>query len=464
MPLDNSPQGVSIPDVVAGLRRTFKSERTRPIEWRREQLRRMRKMMEERETEILEAFAKDLRMPTYEAFASTAALVTAEIGHAEKHLSQWMRPKRAPTPLANMPGSCRILSEPLGIVLIIGPWNYPLQLMLSPLIGAIAAGNCAVLKPSEFAPACEELLARIVPEYLDKDAVKVVRGGVAETTALLNERFDHIFFTGSVNVGRIVMQAAAKHLTPVTLELGGKSPCIVTKNSNLDAAAKRIVWGKFFNAGQTCIAPDYILVHESVENALLQKMKDAVTAFLGTDIKKSPDYGRIIHARHFARLVSFIKDGDLIFGGNTDEKELYIEPTILRNVSPDSRIMSEEIFGPILPVLTFKELEEAITFINDREKPLSLYVFSNDSDEQEEVLGRTSSGGACVNDVVAHIACPDMPFGGVGESGMGAYHGRTSFEAFSHQKAVLEKALFIEPLLRYAPYNENMRKWAKRFI
>ncbi|MBK8170937.1 MAG: aldehyde dehydrogenase family protein [Sandaracinaceae bacterium] len=464
MPLDATSTGSAIPAVVSGLRRTFRSERTRSMEWRRAQLQRMRTMMAERENDILDALAKDMRMPKYEAFISVMALINAEIDHAEKHLSEWMRPKRVSTSLANMPASSRILAEPLGVVLIIGPWNYPVQLMLSPLVGAIAAGNCALLKPSEHAPASEALIASMIPQYLDSEAIKVVLGGVPETTAVLNERFDHIFFTGSVNVGRIVMQAAAKHLTPVTLELGGKSPCIVAKNANLDAAAKRIVWGKFYNAGQTCIAPDYILVDASVEAELVAKMKAALSTFLGPDPKQSSDYGRIIHAGHHARLVSFIKDGEVVVGGDSDENELYIAPTILRNVSPDSRIMTEEIFGPILPVLPVKDLEAAIEFVNEREKPLALYVFSNDSDTQDEVLLRTSSGGACVNDVVAHIGCGSLPFGGVGESGMGAYHGRASFDAFSHHKSILDKALFIEPPLRYAPYDNSKLKWARRLI
>lgn len=464
MPLDATTSTQAIPEIVAGLRRTFKSERTRSVDWRRHQLARMRQMMEEHEAEFLAALASDMRMPTYEAFISVMALVNSEIAHAEKGLSSWMRPERVPAPLANMPGTCRILKEPLGIVLIIGPWNYPLQLVLSPLVGAIAAGNCALLKPSEHAPASEALVAKLVPQYLDNDAIRVVRGGIPETTAVLKERFDHIFFTGSVGVGRIVMQAAAKHLTPVTLELGGKTPAIVSKDANLDAAAKRIVWGKFYNAGQTCIAPDYVLVDASVETELLTKMKAALTAFHGANIKASADYGRMIHAKHYERIVAFLKDGELVVGGATDAADLYIEPTILRNVSPDAPVMKEEIFGPVLPVLTYKNLDEAITFVNDREKPLSLYVFSDDTDEQNEVLARTSSGGACVNDVVAHIGCPALPFGGVGESGMGAYHGKASFDVFSHHKSVLDKATFMEPLLRYAPYNETMRKWARRFL
>jgi aldehyde dehydrogenase (NAD+) len=352
-------------------------------------------------------------------------------------------------------------------VLIIGPWNYPVQLVLAPLVGALAAGNAAVLKPSEVAAHTSRALARLIPRYLDGDAIAVIEGGVPETTALLDERWDHIFYTGNGTVGRVVMAAAAKHLTPVTLELGGKSPTIVDRSANLDVAARRIVWGKYINAGQTCVAPDYVLVDRRVEGPLSARMRDAVRQFYGDDPQASNDYGRIINDRHFARLARLIDDegsGEVLYGGDRDEDDRYFSPTAVRNPELTSPIMQEEIFGPILPVIAVDDTASAIEFVNSREKPLALYVFAEETEVANRVIASTSSGGACVNATIFHLAVPGLPFGGVGASGMGAYHGRATFETFSHAKSVLTKPTGIDPSIAYPPYRGIKAKLLRRLL
>jgi aldehyde dehydrogenase (NAD+) len=448
---------VNIPDVVAKLREAFDSGRTRPIAWRRRQLQRLGDMLDDNEERLLEALAKDLGKPKVEAYAGEVGYLKGDVKHSLKHLRNWMKPERVKTPIMNFKGTSEIQREPLGVVLIIGPWNYPIQLLLAPLVGAISAGNCAFIKPSEVASHSAALMSELIPKYLDPDCVKVVQGGIPETTEILAQRFDHIFFTGSTFVGRIVMQAAAKHLTPVTLELGGKSPAIVDRNVDLAVAARRIAWGKFFNAGQTCVAPDYVLVHRSQEQPLLDALKRTVAEFYGPDPKASPDFGRIITKTHHERLVGFLKDGEPVCGGDNDPEERYLAPTVLKGVKPDAPIMAEEIFGPVLPVLPVDGIDEAIRFVNARPKPLALYVFTSDDSTARDVLSRTSSGGACVNDAVSHLVPPDLPFGGVGESGIGAYHGRHSFETFSHRKSVFKRATWIDPSLRYPPYRGAMK-------
>jgi aldehyde dehydrogenase (NAD+) len=451
----------AIPAVVERLRATFDAGRTRPLEWRREQLERLVALMDEHGDEIVEALQADLRKPELEAWAADVGSVKSEAKRAIKNLKRWTKPER----VGGMPllGRSYVVREPLGVVLIISPWNYPVQLLFSPLVGAIAAGNAAVLKPSEVTPHTSAVLARRVPDYLDPDAIALVEGGVEETTALLAERFDHIFYTGNGTVGRIVMEAAARHLTPVTLELGGKSPCIVDDDVDVEVTARRIAWGKFMNAGQTCIAPDYVLVHEGKEDALVDALGRSIREFYGDDPKATPDYARIVDGRHQQRVARLIKDGDVVVGGQTDESQNYVAPTILRNVSPDSDAMREEIFGPVLPILKVKDVAEAIRFVNGREKPLALYVFSNDERVQDEVLDRTSSGGACVNGTILQLANPELPFGGVGPAGMGAYHGRHTFETFSHRKSVLRRKLKRDPKFVYPPYGKLKTKLAKRF-
>lgn len=456
--------GPSIADTVARLRRAYESGITRPVEWRRTQLRQLLALVKENSDALEEALREDLGKCRFESFIGETGFLAGELKYALKHLDRWVKPRKAKAPLPVLPAKARIVPEPLGVVLIISPWNYPLQLALGPLIGAIAAGNAAIVKPSEVAPATSAIIARLVPKYLDRDAVAVIEGGVSETTTLLAQRFDHIFYTGNGTVGRIVMKAAAEHLTPVTLELGGKSPCIVDEDVDLDVAARRIVWGKFFNAGQTCVAPDYVLVHERIAPRFLDKVKDTLRDFYGDDPKQSRDFARIINSRHHARLSKLLANGEVVAGGQADAKERYIAPTVLKNVSPDAPVMQEEIFGPILPVLEVPSVEAAIDFVNERDKPLALYVFTNDRDHARRVIDHTSSGGACINDCVSHLAPPELPFGGVGPSGMGAYHGKASFDTFTHEKSVLDKATKLDAPLRYPPYVDQKLKWAKRLM
>jgi aldehyde dehydrogenase (NAD+) len=453
------------PEVVARLRQNFDAGRTRPLAYRQEQLEGLSRFLKECEPEIEAALHQDMGRPSAEVYPAEIAFTAAESALARRKLSGWAKPERVPTSLVGQPGRSRIYREPLGVVLIIAPWNYPLQLLLVPLVGAIAAGNCAVLKPSEITPAMSDLFARRLPDYLDRESVQVVEGGVAETTALLAERFDHIFYTGNGTVGRIVMEAAAKHLTSVTLELGGKSPCIVDQHTDLDVAARRIVWGKFFNAGQTCVAPDHVLVHQAIEDALLARMKQTLLEFFGDDPSKSADYGRIVNAHHHRRLMKLLPgSGEAFAGGVGDEANRYIAPTILRNVPDDAPVMADEIFGPILPVLKVRGIDEAIAQVNSRPKPLALYLFTSDEDVQQRVLERTSSGGVTVNHTLLHLTVPSLPFGGVGPSGLGAYHGKFSFETFSHRKSVLVKPTWFDPSFFYPPYNNAKKKWVRRLI
>ncbi|HEU5301513.1 MAG TPA: aldehyde dehydrogenase family protein [Acidimicrobiia bacterium] len=452
------------PALVARLRRTFDTGHTRPLAWRRAQLDALRSALTEREPEILDALAGDLAKPPLEAWGTEIGFVLNEIDHVRKHLKRWTRPTKVRTALATKPSKARVVREPLGVVLIISPWNYPVQLTLVPLIGAIAAGNTAVVKPSEVAPRTSAVLTSLIGDALDTDAIAVVEGAVEETQALLAQRWDHIFYTGNGTVGRIVMRAAAEHLTPVTLELGGKSPVIVDASADLEVAARRIVWGRFLNAGQTCIAPDYVLVARQHEEHLLELMREAVTDFYGTDPKASPDYARIIDDRHFSRLVSLLDSGTAVTGGDHDAAERYLAPTVLRDVAPDSPAMQEEIFGPILPVLPVDSTDAAIEFVNERDKPLALYVFANDGDASDRVLARTSSGGACVNATLFHTAVAELPFGGVGESGVGAYHGKASFDTFTHTKSVLRKRPKPDPALAYPPYTARKEKLMRRFL
>lgn len=443
----------------------FHSGRTRSVSFRLEQLGRLKDSIERNERLLHDALYKDLRKSELEAYATEIGLVLDSIRYTMKHLRRWAKPKRVKTPLFLMPSTSRILSEPYGTVLIISPYNYPVYLFLEPLIGAIAAGNCAVLKPSEMTPNVSAALHTIIAETFDEAYVRIVEGEREATSALLAAAFDYIFFTGSVLVGKIVMEAAAKQLIPVTLELGGKSPVIVDRSANLSIAAKRIIWGKLLNAGQTCIAPDYVLVHEDVKDALVGKMKDTIAAFYGANPGLSPDFGRIVNERHFHRLATIIdRDrANVIAGGRVDKADLYIEPTLLAAKSWDDAAMSEEIFGPILPILPFRELEEAVSQIIDRPKPLSLYLFTENRAVEREVLERISFGGGCVNDTVMHVSSAYMPFGGVGHSGIGGYHGKYSFDLFSHKKSILKKSTKISIELPYPPYKDKL-KWLRKLL
>ena len=440
-------------DSIARLRASFDSGKTRPEAWRRGQLERLKAMVEENEGAIGEALHADLGKSGFEARMTEIGTVLSEIDHTLSRLKSWMQPKKISTPLSNQPGNSRVVDEPLGVVLIIAPWNYPVNLVLTPLIGAIAAGNCAALKPSEVSARTSDLLARLIPAYLDPDAFEVFEGGADVSTALLEQRFDHIFFTGSEAIGKIVMTAAAKHLTPVTLELGGKSPCIIHEDCDLATAARRVAWGKFLNAGQTCIAPDYVLVHESIADSFIERLGVSIRKFFGKDVKSSPDYPRIINERHFDRVAGLMSGGQMAIGGETDRTEKYIAPTVLTGVSPEAEVMRQEIFGPVLPVITYRTLDDAIRFITSRPKPLALYLFAKSKEVHQEVIARTSSGGACINDTLVHFAQEELPFGGVGASGMGAYHGRASFDTFSHARAVLTKSEHFDVPLRYPPFS-----------
>ncbi len=453
--------------IISRARATFAAGRTRPTEWRKDQLRALARMLTEREDEFLAALAQDLGKPALEGYLTDIAFVTAEITETLRRLDRWLQPARTAVPIKQQPGHARIHRDPLGTVLIIGPWNYPIQLVLAPLVGAIAGGNTAVIKPSEVSQHTSRVLARLLPQYLDPDAFLVAEGGVTETTALLDERWDHIFYTGNGTVGRVVMAAAAKHLTPVTLELGGKSPVIVDASANLDVAAKRIVWGKFLNAGQTCIAPDYVLVDRRVEGALLARMRDAVHAFYGANPRQSPDYGRIVNERHFDRLAQLADApgvGDIVVGGDRDSATRFYAPTVFRGTDATAPIMAQEIFGPLLPTIPIDDLDDALEFVTARDKPLALYLFAEDRGVQDRVVAETSSGGVCLNATLFHITVPGLPFGGVGESGMGAYHGRSSFETFTHRKSVLRRPTALDPSIAYPPYSAVKSKLLRKLL
>ena len=460
-PVPSSPID-EIPARVAQLRRTFDSGKTKPIAWRRQQLEALIAFSRENGDRLVEALRADLGKPELEARAADIGQVSQEARRALKNLKKWTRPERAGrVPLF---GRSFVVREPLGVVLIIAPWNYPVGLLLSPLVGAVAAGNAAVLKPSEVTAHTSAALAELLPRYLDGDAIALVEGGVPETSALLEERFDHIFYTGNGSVGRVVMKAAAKHLTPVTLELGGKSPCIVDRTADIEVTARRIAWGKFLNAGQTCIAPDYVLADEAIEQELIAAIGRCVEQFYGSDVASSADYARVVNRRHHERLSKLLVGEEVAVGGQVRPEDCYIAPTVLRNVSANSPIMQEEIFGPILPVLPVKDVDEAIGRVNQRDKPLALYLFSNDPAAEARLLEQTSSGGVCINGTILHIGNSAMPFGGVGPSGMGAYHGRFTFETFSHRKAVLRRGFRFDLKMMYPPYTAARTKLVKKFL
>jgi len=446
--------------IVSDIRAGYNRGITRPFEWRRNQLDAMAKMLNENADRLLAALATDLHKPATEAWTTEIGFTLADIDHQKAHLEKWSKPRKVKVPLAYQPGTGRIVPEPKGVVLVIAPWNYPLQLLLSPMAGAIAAGNAVVAKPSELAPATSAVLVELCARYLDPATISVVGGGVDESSALLEQRFDHIFFTGGTRVGKIVMRAAAEHLTPVTLELGGKSPAIVAADADVEVTARRIAWGKFVNSGQTCIAPDYVLVARPLRDRLVAAIEASVTEFYGADPHTSDDYGRIISDDHFERISSLIHadgSGDIAFGGTTDPTDRFIAPTVLTDPDLESDVMSEEIFGPVLPVICVDNVDEAIDFVNSREKPLALYVFTDDDATAQRTIARTSSGGVSINGTLLHIGPPDLPFGGVGPSGMGAYHGEAGFETFSHLKSVYDKRIKPDLKVLYPPYT-NMKE------
>lgn len=450
-------------ELVEAQREFFRTGATRDTQFRRDRIRELAAAIQRDRKLLLEALREDLGKPTFEAYVADISGVLAEADRAARNVASWARTRRVPTPGFLFPARSLVRPEPLGIALVIGPWNYPAALVLSPLVGALAAGNCAVLKPSELAPATSAAVASIISGCFDPSYVAVAEGGPEVSRALLAERFDYIFFTGGERVGRLVMEAAARNLTPLTLELGGKSPCIVEPDAGIERAARRIAWGKYFNAGQTCIAPDYLLVNRSVKGDLVEALKRNIRGFYGDDPRRSPDFARIVSDAHFERLCGLLEAGEVLAGGESDASDRYVAPTIIGGVSPGDPVMREEIFGPILPVMEYGDLGEAIDFVNERPKPLALYFFSADRAARERVLEETSSGGCCMNDVVVHFSNSSLPFGGVGSSGFGKYHGRWSFEAFSNMKAVVEKSFSLDAYVRYPPYR-NTLKLVQRLI
>ncbi len=449
--------------IITEQRHLFASGKTKDVAFRIEQLKLLKKVIIEQEFHIQTALKADLNKSEFESYISEIGLCLEEINYAIKHINSWAKPQKVNTPLTQFLASSQIYTEPLGIVLIIGAWNYPFQLMIAPLVGAIAAGNCAILKPSELAVNTSQVLSNIINKTFAPNFIHVIEGGKETTQQLLSQKFDHIFFTGSTEVGKIVMTEAAKQLTPVTLELGGKTPCIVDANTHIEYTARRIVWGKFLNAGQTCIAPDYLLVDKKVKKDLLANITSCIQNFYGNNPIESPDYGRIINEKHFNRLCKFLNIGEIIIGGETNLSERYIAPTVIDQVNWEDAVMKEEIFGPILPVIEYNDLSEAIALVNSQPKPLALYFFSNNQQKQQQILQETSSGGVSINDTVMQSGVPDLPFGGVGASGIGSYHGKASFDTFSHKKSILNKSFLIDLKVRYAPYKEKL-KLVKRLM
>jgi len=448
--------------LVDRLRATFDSGRTRDLKWRDAQLAALHRMLDENEDAIAQALHADLAKPRQEVVLGETALLHSEIRHARRHLQRWARPRRVDTPLVAQPGRSFVQPEPLGVVLIIGAWNYPVQLVLAPLIAALAAGNCAVIKPSEVTANASKVLAELIPKYLDPDAIAVVEGAVPETTALLEQRWDHIFYTGGAAVGKIVMKAAAEYLTPVTLELGGKSPAIIDAGADLKSAARRLAWGKALNAGQTCIAPDYVLVTPEQKQPLIDALRTSLRDMLGPDPLASDDYAAVVNQRHFERLSALLRQGKAVIGGQADPSTRKIAPTVLTDVDMQAEVMTEEIFGPILPIIEVENLDRAIEFVREGDKPLSAYLFTRSRQSERKFLDELACGSVCINDVMMFMSVPDLPFGGVGMSGMGQYHGRAGFDRLSHLKSVIRRGRFPEITIRFAPYSglkQRLLKW-----
>jgi aldehyde dehydrogenase (NAD+) len=453
----------NIATLVESQKKYFLSGESRDISFRLARLKLLKQKIEKCQPEIIEALKKDLRKSEFESYATEIGSVLAEINWVIKKLPTWARAKRVRTPWFLFPALSKIYREPYGVSLIIAPWNYPFQLCMQPLIGAIAGGNCAILKPSEYTPHTAELIERMIHETFDTDFVEVLLGGREVATELLAQPVDMIFFTGSTSVGKIVLASAAKNLTPVVLELGGKSPTLIDKTANLDAAAKKITWGKFLNAGQTCIAPDFVYIEESVKNEFLGHMEKWMHHFFGEDAQTSPDFGRIVSKRHFDRIEKLLTKGHTILGGKTDKTDLYIAPTLIDDVSWDDPIMKEEIFGPVLPILTFTDINEVVQTLQQKPKALACYIFSKNHKFQKKIIRHLSFGNGCVNDVIIQLSNANLPFGGVGASGMGSYHGKRSFEAFSHAKSILKKYGSLHLILIAPPYSEKKLHILKNF-
>lgn len=445
------------------LRSYYNEGATKDYAFRRKRLLALRDAILQNEEELMQALHSDLKKSKEESWVTELGFVLAEIRHTLKHLQQWMKPQKVHTNLLNLPSKSYVYKEPLGVVLIIGPWNYPFQLLFAPLVGAIAAGNCVVLKPSEFAPATAAVMKRIITEAFAEEYVLYAEGeGATVVPAMMNGfRFDHVFYTGGTHVGRMIYEMAAKQLVPVTLELGGKSPCVVEADANLKVAAKRIAVTKFSNAGQMCVAPDYLLVHSSVKNELVKQLIESINTFYSKEPFKSYNYGKMINERSFQRVASYIDQGDVIFGGKMDEASLSIEPTLIENISLDATVMGEEIFGPVLPIITFETFEEAKAIIGRNPNPLAFYVFTSSKEKEERWLSGVAFGGGCVNNASWHLTNFNLPFGGRGNSGIGAYHGKYSFDVFSHQKAVMKTPTWFDPAIKYPPFKGKLKLFKK---
>ncbi|ENK0839537.1 aldehyde dehydrogenase [Clostridium botulinum] len=453
----------SIRDMLKKQKSFFEKGYTKDINFRIETLKKLKHNIKMNENNIFKALKIDLNKSEFETFITEIGIVYDEINGAIKNIKKWSKPKKVKTPITNFLASSYIYNEPYGVALIIAPWNYPFQLIMAPSVGAISAGNCVLLKPSELAVETEKIIVKIIKETFSDEYIGVVTGGVKVSEALLKEKFDYIFYTGGINVGKIVMRAAAEHLTPITLELGGKSPCIVDKDANIDLAARRITWGKFLNAGQTCVAPDYLVVHKNIKEKLISSIENYIIEFFGENAFENEEYPRIINERHFKRLEGYLKEGKIVFGGKTDISNLYIEPTIIEGINLKNRIMEEEIFGPIFPVIEFEDIDEVIDIIKNNPKPLALYYFSEDKEKQEFIIKNISFGGGCINDTIMHLSTSTLPFGGVGSSGIGGYHGRASFDTFSHKKSILKKSNLIDIKIRYAPFKGKINLAKKLF-
>ena len=464
--IDSTATIDTIPGLVAAIRHCYQSGRTRPLEWRKRQLDGLLRVLDEGGEDLVRAMQADFGKPEVEAHATDISFTKTEVAHIRKNVGDWMKPRKAKLRLKDKPGRAVIQPEPLGVALVIAPWNYPVQLLVAPMAAALAAGNAVVAKPSELVPETSRVLSELLRANLDPEAIAVVEGGVDVSTALLDQRWDHIFFTGSTAVGKVVAKAAAEHLTPTVLELGGKSPAIVTADSDLDLAAHRMAWGKFLNAGQTCIAPDYVLVDTSRKEQLVDALVRAIGEFYGDNPTSSSDLTQVVNERHLQRLQGLLDGhgGAVACGGVVDAETRKIEPTVIVDPDPDAGLMQEEIFGPVLPVLGVDDIEEAIAFINGREKPLALYVFTDDQAQAEDVIEATSSGGVCVNHTLFHITPPALPFGGVGASGQGRYHGKAGFEEFSNLKPVLHKPTKPEISVMYPPYTGLKSKILKNLV
>lgn len=454
----------AIPTIKTALDNYFASGATFSLSWRKRQLTSFLTLLQSEEKAIAEALYKDLHKSAEEAFITEIGYLIKDVKYLLNNVKKWMKPSKVGTPVMAMPGKSMIRSEPLGTCLVIGAWNYPFQLTLSPMLAAICAGNCVVVKPSELAPATSSLIAKLLPKYLDMSAIAIVEGGKDPTSKLLSLAFDKIFYTGGERVGKIVMKAAAEHLTPVTLELGGKSPCIVDKNIDLSAACNRIVWGKLMNAGQTCVAPDYIMVHHSNLDDVVSMLKKVIVQQYKKDIVKNKYFGRIISQEHSERLVKYLDGQNVVFGGQHDVMQKFVAPTVVLNPSVDSPLMQEEIFGPIIPILSFSGRSDMISFIKSRAKPLAAYVFTEDNEFEQRCVEQISAGSMCINDTSMFMLNPELPFGGVGISGMGRYHGKFGFDTFSHQKSILKRSFRFENSMRYMPLNSVKFSLLRKFL